>query len=573
MMIFSLAQAAYAFLFTATWGKEWSSWHKILLFFLVLPFGQVVPFFTWLESFHFPCLNRRLQDLGLRPTDEVGTSSSIESRPATFDNLWAYIQKKYQAHAGFLAEAFVEAVPQCVLQIAAVTLSAKASTLNVLSITLSMCVITSKGYLIAYSIHCPTFVFNFLCLVADCIGLFATATWLFQPSVVTHVVADLNMAWIILALSGILLSITGGFFLLWVTILDDHVKVRSPAFPQVVMRDVWFSLYTLRLVSWGLAILPCCVLYMSAKLVSLPILLFRSLDPEHALHADFYKPLFSFLHADGDTDLRLKTVNVFLAQANGDIDSLRTLLNASSGSHLGTSEQRLLSWAEKVGTRKLAAMQHGMEGKLEDAKEDLSIKSAVISSLFEKHECFPSEEPSDDRLLRALRILTAICLVLTAFMDGPDGISFFLPQILSCTYLVVIGGLLCLVRSVGNFQLVRADVLGIKNFPAPFYSTTVIRVLEKRYRRELAKREMTVYMELLLSKDCARVVAKYCGDDFRFTMDGLDTDQERDESTLIDMINLQPLEQRETDVKHGSVQPTDNSVSAVAIERWRVVAR
>eukprot|EP00457_Paulinella_chromatophora_P008010 gb/GEZN01008037.1/.p1 GENE.gb/GEZN01008037.1/~~gb/GEZN01008037.1/.p1 ORF type:complete len:427 (-),score=39.35 gb/GEZN01008037.1/:194-1354(-) len=337
----------------------------------------------------------------------------------------------------------------------------------------------------------------------------------------------------------------------------------------------------LRVVTWILAILPCCVLYVAAKLVALPVFLFRSLDPEHALYSTFYTPLFSFLHADEDTDLRLKTVNVFFAQAKREISFLQSALQ---GDRDGLQE-RLLSWANNVGSRLPAVtspnstpsvepepakiyssvlrladdhfmheadvrrklrrhvMQKGVEGKIEDAKGDLSVKSAVVASL-QKFVCFPAEEPRGDIRLRFLRVGAACCLSFVSIalvgwlpvtlsfvfygfafpiihlvfsllaMDSQPGYEFLLPHYLSFAYLGVITCLLCFMPSVAKFQLVRADIVGVKGFPPAFYTPALLPVLEKRYRRAMVKRKMTSYMQRLLSKDCARIVADYCGDDF-----------------------------------------------------------
>jgi hypothetical protein len=53
------------------------------------------------------------------------------------------------------------------------------SGVNVLSILMSVSVVASKGYLVAFSLHRPTLVFNFLMISADAFNLFAAATWLF----------------------------------------------------------------------------------------------------------------------------------------------------------------------------------------------------------------------------------------------------------------------------------------------------------------------------------------------------------------------------------------------------------
>jgi hypothetical protein len=65
VLIFIFAQLSYAFLFVATWGKKLRSCGKILLFFLVLPLGQLVPFFTWIEAFRFPRLDAFIRKIGM----------------------------------------------------------------------------------------------------------------------------------------------------------------------------------------------------------------------------------------------------------------------------------------------------------------------------------------------------------------------------------------------------------------------------------------------------------------------------------------------------------------------------
>lgn len=75
--IFVLAQLSYSFLFTATWGKHLSPCSQILVFILVLPLGQLVPIFTWVESFRFEWLDRKITSLGLKPSrDPLATNDS-----------------------------------------------------------------------------------------------------------------------------------------------------------------------------------------------------------------------------------------------------------------------------------------------------------------------------------------------------------------------------------------------------------------------------------------------------------------------------------------------------------------
>lgn len=52
----------------------------------------------------------------------------------------------------------------------------------VISIIISITVISSKGYLISYSINRITFFFNFICIIADCFNLFAILSWVFHSN-------------------------------------------------------------------------------------------------------------------------------------------------------------------------------------------------------------------------------------------------------------------------------------------------------------------------------------------------------------------------------------------------------
>jgi hypothetical protein len=161
VVIFCFAQLSYSFLFVGTWANDHSPLQKICLFLVVLPFGQFVPLFTWLESFRFASLDNILVGCGLKPTFDPLVSLEGDDDYHNGDMLWDYIQRKYQAHAGktstyyhiifilnrlgFLAEALAEAIPQCILQTIAVITAGKASPVLTLSIVVSITVIASKG--------------------------------------------------------------------------------------------------------------------------------------------------------------------------------------------------------------------------------------------------------------------------------------------------------------------------------------------------------------------------------------------------------------------------------------------
>ena len=259
--IFVLAQLTYSFLFVATWGKHLAPLHQISVFLIVVPFSQLVPIFTWVESFRLRWLDALLTDIGLQPTgdplmDIDGASDDDQ------DMLWSYIQHKYQSHAGFLAEALAEALPQCMLQTVAVIALGEPSPVFLVSILTSILVIASKGYLISYSIHSLTFLFNFICIVTDVFGLFAVLAWLFSASTGR---SDLyNTVYVSLLAVGWVLLATGGLCLVLYSMFDDHLKLRHLPQPEGQGEDVWFHLYVGEMLSYAMV---CCIA------VSYPIIL------------------------------------------------------------------------------------------------------------------------------------------------------------------------------------------------------------------------------------------------------------------------------------------------------------
>jgi hypothetical protein len=105
------------------------------------------------------------------------------------DPLLYHIRCKVHSHIGFLVEACVEAVPQSILQLVAMQQAGVPDYLSVLSIVLSISCLASKGYVLAFSVHFRTFVFNGICISADVIGMFAAASWLSSPGVESALVA------------------------------------------------------------------------------------------------------------------------------------------------------------------------------------------------------------------------------------------------------------------------------------------------------------------------------------------------------------------------------------------------
>eukprot|EP00494_Astrolonche_serrata_P033942 UN34211 len=112
--------------------------------------------------------------------------------------------------------------------------------------------------------------------------MFAVVTWLFHDD--GYLLR--TSLWKYFAIPGMILSVGAGFFLLLFTMFDDHLKVQLGRFSQPE-KNIFYSFYFIRFVAWTLAIELCTVLYHIVKFSLIPICVFRSMDPEQSLHADF----------------------------------------------------------------------------------------------------------------------------------------------------------------------------------------------------------------------------------------------------------------------------------------------
>ena len=97
----------------------------------------------------------------------------------TGDQLWDWVERKFQQHGGFVVESFLEALPQTILQISGILYYQEASVISLVSIVLSMTSVASKGMIMSYSMNWYVFIFNCLCFSADIFGTFSGLCWFF----------------------------------------------------------------------------------------------------------------------------------------------------------------------------------------------------------------------------------------------------------------------------------------------------------------------------------------------------------------------------------------------------------
>jgi len=263
LFIMLFAQVAYAFLFCVQYSSSPSPARVFFLFLVVFPFAQFVPFFMFLESSQVEFIKVHfVTRFNLKPSSDnlnLNASNSLFHKN---------VLSRCKTHFGFIIEAFVEAIPQCILQTIFICYSVLSdnedismiSTLNSLSLLMSVLVIISKGYIFSYSADLATFFFKFFAIISDFIGMLVTFMWIFmsESSTATFV------SWLYLEFLPIYVCIfvycTGLFMC-----LDDHIiSLRD------ISSDSWkfeflFNTYILPLVAISLSTIPSWVIACGAR--------------------------------------------------------------------------------------------------------------------------------------------------------------------------------------------------------------------------------------------------------------------------------------------------------------------
>ena len=334
LLIFLAATSAYSLLFVSTYGLDTLSvGGRVLLFLCAVPFSQLVPVFTWIESFESPIIDKLLMKTKvLKPTSQRWKAPQDNKG---VDQLWTFLRENYARHAGFMAEAVVEALPQAALQTYAAVALEKMSMLTIISVLMSCLVLASKGYVVSYSIDRRVCGFNAACVAADLFNAFACLSWL-----ATSKDPLLKR----LAMLSTSLFIAGVFCAFIFMVCDDHLKQWRPSTSRPHFGTAtWFDLYVVRSLVFLCALLPLGAFFLVSRLVFVPLLVLGSLDPEHANHHDFYSFVFHTWVGSKDFDLKLLALNEVLEAARKTGKGLTRALDYSKDNE--TAKEKIKNWA------------------------------------------------------------------------------------------------------------------------------------------------------------------------------------------------------------------------------------
>ena len=117
----------------------------------------------------------------------MGLDTELWFKPDASDSDFTkWLKTKLDKHLGFILEAAIEAPPQSLLQIIAIVYFQEANYVSIISILLSMCSVMTKSLVLSKGLEKYTFIWTWLCAVADFFGIFFTLSWVFYSNDSIH---------------------------------------------------------------------------------------------------------------------------------------------------------------------------------------------------------------------------------------------------------------------------------------------------------------------------------------------------------------------------------------------------
>lgn len=285
----------------------------VACFLCVLPFSSLVPWVVWIVAFKLRWIDAFWRFLGL----EVRNDEENHEHK-TQDPLKNYLLTKALTHAGFTVEAIVIGVPFSIIQIIAILTEGNCSFWYG-SLVFSILSISSRGLLLSYSIHRPTFVFNFLCFITDVVRVFCVVSWLFSndeefaepvpftpwrqfDDLYTYIWWWKESSLLLAAFMGGVLWFFGGLEDCWISRRTERDEGKwQETFKGFVMCFL--------LGIFGLCVfVPCFVILEALALSFFPLLVFRSFSSIYAQDAIVYQSMFKWI-SEADFAGRVREIN------------------------------------------------------------------------------------------------------------------------------------------------------------------------------------------------------------------------------------------------------------------------
>ncbi|ETO28976.1 hypothetical protein RFI_08149 [Reticulomyxa filosa] len=194
----ALAQLCYSFVFVMRHVDQGGCWKRVLVFLAVLPISPLLCIVFYWESFPNNRLSKLMEKLHLNPIENATTTTTTttmttaaaatmtssaqrqnEDRDVDEMDMSEWARERIQKNLGFILEAIVEAFPQSLLQMTALVYTQRVTWMTLCSIFLSLASFATKSIVFSRSLNVHVFVFNWLSMVIDFVGIFTVVSWVF----------------------------------------------------------------------------------------------------------------------------------------------------------------------------------------------------------------------------------------------------------------------------------------------------------------------------------------------------------------------------------------------------------
>ena len=155
----------------------------LIIFIMALPFGHLVGFLMYFAASKDETDDSKLSTISIWLRDNIGITKSEFKKIPIGDKILSdrakFAIQKLNKHGGFILEAFLEALPQSILQLVSMVVYEETSSIAVISILLSMTSIMTKTLIISRGIDWKSYIFGWLCVCSDFFNIFFLVSWIF----------------------------------------------------------------------------------------------------------------------------------------------------------------------------------------------------------------------------------------------------------------------------------------------------------------------------------------------------------------------------------------------------------
>ena len=220
--------------------------YRIIQYVVIFPFAQLAPTANWFREQFWPSSTSTSGVAGWNAGFLGGAGAAAEEEAeaiAASSKLMERLDKAlavhFRTHLLFYVESVVEAIPQSIVQLLAVTFLDTASPLQVFSLSLSLVSIISKGYVLSRAFAVGTMAFKFVLGAHDVFSLFYIVSTVISRSARpdVHLFGDvyidyLSAAWLIKIGVNAFNATIAGIVALCV-IASDELRYNSCSFKMI----------------------------------------------------------------------------------------------------------------------------------------------------------------------------------------------------------------------------------------------------------------------------------------------------------------------------------------------------